>query len=240
MKFGLIGKNIDYSFSASYFNEKFKREGLVDFSYQNFDVQNLSRIQDIFRLEDLRGLNVTIPYKEKVLPYLDFIDPIAKEIGAVNTIVIKNKKLSGYNTDYLGFKKSLLETAHKLKKALILGSGGASKAVVFALNQLDVSCTIVSRKALKTSISYEQAASRLKDYDLVVNCTPLGTWPNVLEKPPLLLDGVNQNHLFYDLVYKPRETAFLKKAKIKGASTINGQRMLEIQALEAWDLWQSN
>ncbi|NBL65353.1 shikimate dehydrogenase [Flavobacterium sp. NST-5] len=239
--FGLIGKQIAYSFSPKYFKEKFNSLGLTDYEYQNFDLPEIDLLPEIVKDNpNLKGLNVTIPYKETVMPLLDKISKKATEIGAVNTIRFTRKnKLKGYNTDFYGFKKSLkplLEPHHK--KALILGTGGASKAVAFALKELDILYTFASREGSANNISYQLInATTFDNHQIIINCTPLGTSPNVDAFPPLPYEFFTAKHLAYDLIYNPEETIFLKKAKKRGAKIKNGLEMLELQAEKAWRIW---
>jgi shikimate dehydrogenase len=240
-KYGLIGKNIDYSFSKQYFTEKFLREKLPNFSYQNFDISDIHKLQDVVdRTLYLKGLNVTIPYKETVFPFLDLINKKAFLIGAVNTIKItKKNKLKGYNTDYYGFKKSItpfLKPHHK--KALILGTGGASKAVAYALQLLNIDYKFVSRTPKPSELCYEDLDDTIfNEYQVVINCTPLGTFPDIDEFPPLPYAFFSDNHLAFDLIYNPAETSFLQKAKANHAQTLNGYQMLVYQAEKAWKIW---
>lgn len=240
--FGLLGRNIHYSFSKKYFSEKFQKENLLGYSYKNFDIQDIKYFYEIIKnTPNLRGLNVTIPYKETILPYLDKISKKAKKIGAVNTIKISKKGIiKGYNTDYYGFKKTLkplLESHHK--KALVLGTGGASKAIVFALEELGISYTFVSRETRGERINYQQIdIDTFKTHQIVINCTPLGTSPDVEKCPPLPYSFFTSKHIAYDLIYNPSETQFLKNAKNSGAKTKNGLEMLVIQAEKAWRIWK--
>ncbi|SFN36590.1 shikimate dehydrogenase [Paenimyroides ummariense] len=235
--YGLIGKNISYSFSRNYFNNKFNNENILNSQYINFDIDNLSKLNDIFN-RDNYGFNVTIPYKEAIISYLDSLDFHAEKIGAVNTIKIENGKKIGLNTDWIGFKKSiepLLKSYHK--KALILGTGGASKAVMYALDQLQIEHLIVSRNG-KTP--YEDLSEEIiLNHTIIINCTPVGTFPNVDSAPEIPYNFITNNHLAYDLIYNPAETLFLKKCKEKGAVIKNGLEMLEIQAEESWKIWNS-
>jgi shikimate dehydrogenase len=241
--FGLIGKNISYSFSAGYFSEKFQKEGISDCSYENFDLQAISEFPKLVQSKpNLIGLNVTIPYKEQVIPYLDELHETAAEIGAVNTIKITPKgRLIGYNTDYYGFKKSIepfLKPTHK--QALILGTGGASKAVAYALKKLQIKNVFVSRTNHQNGLTYSDFTKNIVDnHLLIINCTPLGTFPNVENKPDFPYQFLTPNHLLYDLIYNPAETAFLKMGKSKGASICNGLDMLIHQAEKAWEIWNS-
>jgi len=241
LKFGLIGKDIDYSFSKGYFTKKFENEALP-YTYQNFDIDSISEIEEIIKsTEHLRGLNVTIPYKEAVIPYLDELHKRAEKIGAVNTIKItKNGSLIGYNTDYYGFKKSLeplLQSHHK--KALILGTGGASKAVTNTLKKLGIIYHFVSRQStIKNCFNYSSLTEDVIDnHEIIINCTPLGTYPNINEFPDIPYKAISSKHLLYDLIYNPSETTFLKKGKQRGAFIYNGKKMLKLQAEKAWKIW---
>lgn len=236
-----MGRKISYSFSKNYFSEHFKKENRADCSYVNFDIETLSEFPNLIQNQpNLVGLNVTIPYKESVIPFLDKLSKNAQKIGAVNTIHITKKgKLKGYNTDFLGFTKALqpLLAPHH-KKALILGTGGASKAVAFALKKMAIESVFVSRKLTESSISYEQIDdSVFKDFQIIINCTPLGTSPNTAECPPIPYAFFTPKHIAFDLIYNPEETLFLKKAKEQGAVTQNGLKMLIFQAEKAWEIW---
>lgn len=241
-QYGLIGKTLSHSFSKKYFEEKFKREN-INAVYENFELNDISQVEGLFSIHsNLCGLNVTIPYKEQIIPYLDEIDEQAQKIGAVNTIYIDKEtgKMKGYNTDVYGFKQSLkpfLENQHQ--RALILGTGGASKAVDYVLNELGITTAFVSRTPqLENQLSYDELNENiLASFLLIVNTTPLGTFPNVDEKPTINYDAITPNHLLYDLVYNPAETAFLKEGKKRGALTINGEQMLQLQAEKAWEIW---
>ncbi len=237
----MLGQNISYSFSKKYFTDKFEQNNLTNSTYENFDVAEIEQLKSIIAQNpELRGLNVTIPYKELVIPFLDKIDKKALEIGAVNTIKItRNNKLVGHNTDYYGFKKSIKAYLKpNQKKALILGTGGASKAVLHALNDLDISCKFVSRNPTSGQLNYEDLNAAIFDeYHIVVNCTPLGTFPKVSEFPPLPYSLFTENHVAFDLIYNPAETSFLQKAKEFGALTINGSQMLIFQAEKSWKIW---
>lgn len=239
-KFGLVGKNISYSFSQNYFSEKFDREQLYDYSYQNFDLQDIDEFADLLRVQrNLGGLNITIPYKETILPFLDKLSQNAAKIGAVNTIRFTKKgKLKGYNTDWFGFKKSiepLLEPHHK--RALILGTGGASKAVAFALEKLGILFTFVSRTEMHDAISYDRInATTFDNHQIIINCTPVGTFPSA-EFPDIPYKYFTSKHIAFDLIYNPEETTFLQKAKKNGATIKNGYEMLVFQANRAWKIW---
>ena len=240
-QFGLIGKNISYSFSKKYFTEKFALINLEGYTYENFDLQSIEEFPSIIKNNpDLKGLNVTIPYKEAVIPYLDKLSKNATLIGAVNVIRITKKgKLKGYNSDFYGFMKALkplLQPHHQ--KALILGTGGASKAVAFALEKLGIFHTFVSRKEKASMIDYERInATTFDNYQIIINCTPLGTSPNTKEFPPIPYQFFTDKHIAFDLIYNPEETQFLKKAKKKGAVIKNGSEMLVFQAEKSWKIW---
>jgi shikimate dehydrogenase len=242
-KLGLLGKNISYSFSRGYFKSKFEKEGITDVTYENFDIEDISMFPSIINsTEGLRGLNVTIPYKQAVMPFLDKIDKKAKAIGAVNTIKVKkNGKLVGYNTDCYGFKKSLkpyLKVHHK--NALILGTGGASKAVAYVLKELGIAYEYVSRTASpNVRFTYDDLnESIIDEFEIIINCSPLGTFPNVENCPNIPYGGISEKHILYDLIYNPLETKFLKIGKEHNATTINGLKMLELQAEKSWSIWK--
>lgn len=241
--FGLLGKNIDYSFSRGYFKSKFENNNL-DCSYINFDIESIEEFKKLKEnSQKLAGLNVTIPYKELVIPYLDSLEKEAKEIGAVNTIKIENNQLIGYNTDHYGFRESLiplLEPHHK--SALILGTGGASKAVAYALKELGIQFEYVSRtKTAQVKYSYSTLPAVAMDtYKIIVNCTPLGTFPEIEKCPNIPYEKLSKKHLLFDLIYNPSETQFLKNGKAKQSKTINGLEMLKIQAEKSWEIWNSN
>ena len=240
-KYGLIGKDISYSFSKKFFTRKFINEGLNNCSYENYDINSISELLEVINDTKIKGLNVTIPYKESVIELLNHIDPIAKKIGAVNTIKIdKQNKLLGYNTDYIGFKQSLESNISNQKRALILGTGGASKAIVYALKTLNIKTLLVSRKKREESITYEDISNQIiKDHTIIINCTPLGTYPNIEECPKIPYQYITERHLCYDLIYNPIKTKFLILSEKKGASIINGNEMLENQAMESWKIWNS-
>lgn len=237
-KLGLIGKNISYSFSKKYFEDKFKDLGLNDFTYDLFDIPDINEIETIFKTENLLGLNVTQPYKVAIINQLDELSEEAEKIGAVNTILIKNGKKIGYNTDAFGFEKSLLKKKEKHhKKALILGNGGAAKAVQFVLNKHEIPFKIISRKG---DISFEDLNEKLiSTHQIIINCTPVGTFPNVKEHLPFPFEFLTKNHLVLDLIYNPEETELMKKSAHFGAKTMNGKYMLEQQAEKAWQIWNS-
>lgn len=241
-EFGLLGRNIGYSFSKSYFSEKFVSERLP-FTYENFDIQQIREFEEVLsKNPELKGLSVTIPYKEKVISYLNEIDSIAQEIGAVNTIkIFDDHSLKGFNTDYWGFQKALEEFPPLEKKnALILGTGGASKAIAFALRNMGFDVKFVSRNASVEALSYSQLNKEIiENHFLIVNCTPLGTFPSITDCPSIPYNYINHNHLLFDLIYNPSETEFLKRGRMRGAKTSNGLKMLQYQAERAWDIWNT-
>ncbi|MEP0214107.1 MAG: shikimate dehydrogenase [Cellulophaga sp.] len=241
-KYGLIGKDIEYSFSRNYFTHKFKDLGLTDCEYVNFDYQNIDEFKTTLKNNsNIKGCNVTIPYKESVIPFLTSLDAKAKAIGAVNTIKFTENGLVGYNTDAYGFKKSIephLKKHHT--KALILGTGGASKAVKYVLEELGIICTYVSRKAKENQFTYTDLDKNIiKINTVIINCTPLGTHPNITDKAAIPYEYLGKEHLLFDLIYNPNKTAFLKAGETQGATISNGQHMLEYQAEESWRIWNS-
>lgn len=240
-RFGLLGRNINYSFSKGYFTDKFNAENFEGCTYENFDIPEISTFPELVKNNsDLKGLNVTIPYKEVVIPFLTKLSKKTAVIGAVNTIKFTKKgKLKGYNTDYYGFKKSLeplLQSHHK--KALILGTGGASKGVAYALDELGITYTFVSRQASEKVLGYNQITDLVFDeYQIIINSTPVGTSPNTEAYPEIPYNFFTKKHIAYDLIYNPAETQFLKKAKAQGAQIKNGLDMLIFQAEKAWEIW---
>lgn len=244
--YALVGKNISYSFSRGYFTEKFEKLDLKNHEYINFDIQSIQELPQRIKenKKQLKGMNVTIPYKLDVFNFLDRIDKKALKVGAVNTIKITKKgRLKGYNTDVYGFKKSLKPLLKKHhKKALILGTGGASKAVAYVLESLGVKYKYVSRTPEgKKQISYQDIDKELiESYSVIVNCTPLGTRPNVENCPDIPYKFLSDKHLLYDLIYNPSETTFLCRGKEQGATIKNGLEMLELQAEKAWKIWNNS
>lgn len=241
-RYGLIGKNIDYSFSKRFFTQIFEKDGSGDI-YDNFDIDSLNDIEAIFsKHKDLQGLNVTIPYKEQIIPFLDSIDEEAKKIGAVNTIKIKsNGTLIGYNTDHSGFANALAKYLPlQQKTALILGTGGASKAIVYVLKYMDFKYLQVSRTKTETILIYDDLDQKIiQDHSLIINCTPLGTYPKVNDYPKIPYEHLNEQHLLFDLIYNPRKTEFLKRGFTQGATVSNGISMLEYQAMRSLSIWKS-
>lgn len=244
-KYGLIGYPLGHSFSKSYFNEKFENEG-INAEYINFEIPTLDSLPEILASNpELKGLNVTIPYKEKVISYLDSISPEARAIGAVNVIRVDHKGndtyLKGFNSDVIGFTKSiepLLERFHK--KALILGTGGASKAVNFGLKSLGLETVFVSRFERPGTIQYSQITPNIiQEYNVIVNCTPCGMYPHIDECPQLPYEAMTSKNILYDLLYNPDETLFMKKGAQHGATVKNGLEMLLLQAFASWEFWHN-
>ncbi len=242
--FGLIGFPLEHSFSSTYFNSKFENEKLLGYQYLNFPISNIGQLPGLLTNNpNLMGLNVTIPYKQAVIPFLHNIDSVAKEIGAVNTIKIAaaQRQLTGYNTDVIGFEQSfwpLLKPHHT--HALILGSGGACRAVQHVLKSIGIIYLVISREPQATEYGYDSiTAFTLRQFTVIINCTPLGMFPNATTAPHIPYEYLTPQHLCYDLVYNPAETLFLKKAKEKGAATFNGLAMLQGQAEAAWKIWCS-
>ncbi|MDP4271162.1 MAG: shikimate dehydrogenase [Bacteroidota bacterium] len=243
-KYGLIGYPLSHSFSQGFFNEKFQSEG-IEATYENFEIPTIEDLQKILLANpELNGLNVTIPYKEQVIQYLDELDDTAKNIGAVNVIKFvrdkKKLKLKGYNSDVIGFSQSIsafLKPHHK--KALILGTGGASKAVKYALEKLGIEYTFVSRTAIQGQLFYNELTEEvMKEHTVIVNTTPVGMYPKIDACPDIPYQFITDQHLLYDLLYNPNETKFMKLGEDKGATVVNGLEMLLLQAFAAWDIWQ--
>ena len=252
--YGLIGKDIGYSFSRGYFKNKFDKLG-IQATYVNFDVPDKNALKELFSPAFAKGYNVTIPYKQDVIPLVDNLNADAEAIGAVNTIKVETDgTLTGYNTDFIGFRDTLLEkfgdtlfagfgtpdyNARDLK-CLILGTGGASKAVHYAMKQLGVQCTFVSRKRTESTITYQELdRGFMEKQTFIVNTTPLGTYPDVEESPDIPYSFLNVTHVAFDLIYNPSESSFLRYASEQGATIINGLRMLELQAEASWSIWNS-
>ncbi|MCS5491083.1 shikimate dehydrogenase family protein [Algoriphagus limi] len=243
-KFGLIGFPLGHSFSKKYFTEKFEKEKIPDCSFDMYEIEQAEQLPEILKKNpELEGLSVTIPHKQAVIPMLDELDPACEAIGAVNCIQIKKGKLKGYNTDYIGFKESLEEwLEEKPSGALILGTGGASKAVKKALEDLEIPFHFVSRSASSDSISYEDLKKEpdlLAQNPLIINCTPLGTFPKTDAMPDIPIDRLSSKNLVYDLVYNPSITKLMQACLDRGGKAKNGLEMLERQAEAAWKIWNS-
>ena len=233
--FGLIGKSLSHSFSARYFNKKFYKEKITDAEYLNFEINDISKFTHLIKIQKLSGLNVTIPYKESIIPFLDELTEDAKSIRSVNTIQFKNNKLIGHNTDIIGFKQSILPILDGRDSALILGDGGAAKAIKLGLEQLNISFKIVTRKS---SFSYSDIS--IQDIDLnriIINTTPLGMFPNTENYPKIPYEALTEKHLLFDLIYNPSETLFLRYGRAHNSKTKNGLEMLQIQAETSWRIW---
>ncbi|MBC5774144.1 shikimate dehydrogenase [Pontibacter sp. KCTC 32443] len=242
-RYGLIGKKLGHSFSKRYFTEKFEREGIADAVYELYELGNIAELPQLLKKEpELVGLNVTVPYKQEVIPYLDELDEAAARIGAVNVIRISEGKIKGYNSDYIGFKTSLEQFYPVAQQgpALVLGTGGASKAVCAALQNLSINYTILSRSSGKGRLTYQElTADVLQRYQLIINTTPVGMYPDVEKYPDLPYEVLTAQHYLYDLIYNPEKTLFLQKGEEAGAHILNGLAMLHGQAEAAWQIWQS-
>ena len=239
-QYGLIGKDIEYSFSRKYFIEKFNSDlNLSDCSYKNFDIESIDQMNNFINDKNISGLNVTIPFKEEVINYLDDLSEEAKKIGAVNTICFENEKKIGYNTDLYGFQKSLeINSIQNIDSAMILGTGGAAKTIIYFCKISKIPFNIFSRKESNSYLSYKKIDnSFFKGRVLIVNCTPLGTYPEVNYCPELPYNFLRKENILFDLVYNPPETLFLKKGKEIGCKTLNGLEMLKFQAEMSWNLW---
>ncbi len=239
-RFGLIGRTLKHSFSQAYFTKKFAEAGINDCVYQNFELSAINELPPLFeRYPDLKGVNVTIPYKEDVLPYLAAMDEVVKEIGACNCIKADGGRLMGYNTDVVGFGQSLepkLKPHHR--KALVLGTGGASKAIAFVLEQLNIRYALVSRTKAGTSLCYDDLTEELvADHPLIINTTPLGMYPKMETSPAIPYQAITPAHFLYDIVYNPEKTVFLLEGEKQGAQICNGYEMLIGQAEESWRIW---
>ncbi len=246
--YGLIGYRLGYSFSKGFFTEKFEKEGLKEHEYVNFELDTIDEFPSIFEKNDhIAGLNCTIPYKQQIMRFMDEIDPEAAEVGAINTVKIirqqEGMKLKGFNTDIYGFGNSLKPMLGEIhKKALILGTGGASKAIKYILGKLgiDYISASIEEELFEKEIRYNQIdADVLNDHLIIINATPLGTFPKVDTCPDIPYEHLTSNHVLFDLVYNPEETLFMKKGKEKGASVKNGLEMLHLQAIKAWEIWNS-
>ncbi len=239
-RLGLIGFPLGHSFSAKYFTEKFNRENLSDWSYQNYPISSISALEPLLLEKELVGLNVTIPYKEKVLSFCDILDEKAQAVGAVNTLVKTREGWKGYNTDIIGIEKSLLPLIRPHhQQALIFGTGGAAKAIAYVLRQIGVHYQFVSRNAGPQVIAYSELRyNDLRNHKLWINTTPVGQAPNTEESLPIDFSQIGEQHLLFDLIYNPPLTTFLKHGQAKGATILNGEQMLIEQAEAAFKIWQ--
>lgn len=242
-RYGLIGFPLTHSFSPTFFADKFRENGLDDCSYDSFPIESIDKLHELLRHQPfLCGLNVTIPYKKAVLPFLHEYDRVVEQTGSCNCIKIENGILTGYNTDVIGFEKSLLPLLKPYhNKALVLGTGGAASAALFVLKKLGIDYLSATRNVKeKNQIAYQELTpSIMGDCKLIINTTPLGMFPFIKESPAILYDCIGGHHLLFDLIYNPAETLFLKKGKEKGAIVKNGQEMLVIQAEESWKIWDT-
>lgn len=239
-QFGLIGKNIEYSFSRKFFSEKFSSDNKYsNYDYTNYDIESIHDLNNVFNSKNLCGLNVTIPYKEKIISFLDKISDEAKQIGAVNTICFENGSKVGYNTDIFGFTESLkMNKIDNIDSALILGTGGAAKTIIYFCNKNNIPFNVVSRQESNLNLSYNELNEDIfKKRVLIVNCTPLGTYPDINRCPKLPYELINKENILFDLVYNPSETLFMKKGKEIGCKTLNGYQMLRLQAEMSWKIW---
>lgn len=234
--YGLIGKKLDHSFSLNFFNEKFKKEKKSNVVYKNFEIKTIYDFKQIINQSNIYGLNVTIPYKQTIIPYLDIISPEVKKINSVNTIKIKDEKLIGYNTDIIGFEHSI-DTFNEYKKAIILGDGGSSQAVQYVLNKLNIEYIVISRNS-QYDYSYIDS-NLLKKYKLIINTTPLGMFPKLEEYPSIPYEHLDNSHFLYDLIYNPPTTKFLERGIEKGCKIKNGLDMLKKQAEASWNIWNT-
>ena len=239
-RYGLIGKTLKHSFSKQYFTDKFSKEGLKDYTYENFELEEINKLPQLLSdNKDLKGLNITIPYKQEIIPFLNVENEIVHTTGACNCIKVENGKLYGYNTDVMGFRDSLkkrLKPYHT--SALVLGSGGASQGVQYALTLLSIAFTVVSRRKDINQLGYEDLGEKeITDNLVIINTTPLGMFPVMDDEPPIPYRYITKQHLLFDLIYNPSKTKFLKKGEGKGAEIVNGLEMLILQAEESWRIW---
>ena len=236
--FGLVGKSLSHSFSSQYFSEKFYKENITNCQYLNFEIDDISNIKKLISENDILGLNITVPYKTSIIPYLDGVSDESEEINAVNTVKIVNGRLYGFNTDIIGFKRSISPILDNRKTALVLGNGGSSKSVQYVLKNLDISFKVVSRK---TKLEYQHVDKEIMaTTDVIINCTPLGMYPETESYPKIPYDFLNSKHLLFDLVYNPKQSKFLTFGIAKNCIVKNGLEMLHIQAEESWNIWNNN
>jgi len=244
--FGLIGKSIDHSWSKAYFLQKFMSEGIIDCLYENFQLDGLGNLRNLIQSnEDLRGINITVPFKLEVIPYLDGLDPLAESVRAVNCIKIIRKKssinLKGYNTDMIAFRETIKPLLKKeYRNALVLGTGGASRAVCQALKELNIEHTLVSRTQKAAVLTYPEISKKvIENHQVIINTTPVGMNPDEGKCLPIPYQALTADHLLYDLIYNPEETIFLKKSRDAGAQIKNGLEMLHLQAELSWEIWNN-
>ena len=236
--FGLVGKSLSHSFSSQYFSEKFYKENITNCQYLNFEIDDISNVKKLISENDILGLNITVPYKTSIIPFLDGVSDESKEINSVNAVKVVNGKLYGFNTDIIGFKKSISPILDNRKTALVLGNGGSSKSVQYVLKNLDISFKVVSRK---TKLDYQHVDKEIMETtDVIINCTPLGMYPETESYPKIPYDFLNSKHLLFDLVYNPKQSKFLTFGLAKNCIVKNGLEMLHIQAEESWNIWNNN
>ena len=244
-QYGLIGYPLSHSFSKKYFTHKFKRENIVGCTYELFEIDRIDLVESVFKIDNIQGFNVTIPYKHDIMQYMDDFDHSAQKVGAVNVVKIHaNGKKTGFNSDYYGFRTSLEKwlPADKNMKALILGVGGAAKAVIAVLQDLDIPFIKISRDETKGDLTYQNLWSKntvLLQHHLIINTTPLGMSPHQDAKPNINYKKLTDQHHLYDLIYNPAETEFMKYGQASGAKIKNGLEMLELQAEKSWEIWNS-
>jgi shikimate dehydrogenase len=236
---GLLGYPLSHSFSPAYFKKKFAAINL-DIDYQLFEIEEVVQFEKLFQLKGLLGFNVTVPHKQAIIPFLDELSPDAQAMGAVNTVVLSEGKRWGFNTDWQGFSASVFPDISGISKALVLGTGGSSKAITYALQKMGLEVFTVSRTAQNADFLYQNIPATLLEHELlIVNCTPVGMSPHVNESPDFPYHWVHQKHFVYDLIYNPQKTLFLKKCEAQGARVKNGQDMLLLQAEKSWELWSN-
>lgn len=240
-KFGLIGKTLKHSFSPGYFAKKFSEQGITDCSYDNFELPTIGDLNHLLATPGLEGFNITIPYKEEVLPFLHSKDKLVEKIQACNCVHIIDGQLHGYNTDAPAFRQALqTKLAPHHKCAIILGSGGASKAVRYALEELGIDYVVVSRHKGQEQLGYEDVGTEtIEHHQIIINTTPLGMYPNINEDPPIPYEAISGQHLLFDLTYNPEKTKFLQQGESRGAQILNGYNMLVLQAEESWKIWNA-
>ena len=245
-KFGLIGYPLGHSFSKKYFTEKFSREHIEDCSYENYPLTNIDQLTDLIKDTELAGLNVTIPYKTAVIKYIDKMDPESYAIGAVNVIKIRRKnneaELCGFNSDIMGIRDTIMPVlSRRIKNALVLGTGGSSKAVCYVLKTLSVPYTLISREKKPSCLTYSELSPELmRNSRLIINTTPLGMYPDIESKPELRYEFLCSKHILFDLVYNPGMTAFLKTGQERGCTLLSGLKMLHSQAERSWEIWNDD
>ena len=239
--YGLLGRTLSHSFSKKYFTEKFAELGLNDHKYELFELDNINDIDILRKNAELKGFNITVPYKQDIIPHLTSIDENASKIGAVNVVKISNGNFHGYNSDFYGFQRSLKNWMGEILssvKALVLGTGGASKAVTSALEDLNINYRVVSRTKVKGMLTYKEISKGIiRENQLIINTTPLGMSPDIENKPELIYNALTSDHYLYDLIYNPLETTFMKLGKYRGAQVKNGLEMLYLQAEKSWEIW---